>query len=45
MLLYIYLVVSIGYVCADGTHEGSDVVHEAVWEPLTPRNVQLGGQE
>lgn len=39
------LVVSIGDVCADGTHESSDVVHKAVWETLTPGNVQFGGQE
>lgn len=40
-----YLVVSSGDVCTDGTHKCSDVVHKAVWETLTPGNVQFGGQE
>ena len=40
-----YLVVSVANVCADGTHECSNVVHKAVWETLAPGNVQFRGQE
>lgn len=36
-----YLVVSTDNVCTDGTQKCSDVIHKAVWEPLTPGNIQF----
>lgn len=45
MSLQLYLVVSAGNVCTNGTHKCCNVINEAVWEALTPWNIQFRGQE